>query len=104
MQAVIANQTGRIHHAAAHSALQKTRPTYAFLPEGFVAEGGFAKAQYLASRWPSINASANPHSIGSHVLPDASKPVSPRSRCPILREFLLRLKTIAAVKATPTDK
>ena len=105
MQIVIADQTGRIHHAAGHSALQQTRPTYAFLPDGFVAEGGYAKAQYLASRWPSINAGANPHAIGSHMIPDASKPVTPRSRCPILREFLIRLITIAAVKANePPDE
>jgi hypothetical protein len=101
MQIVIAHQTGRIHHAAGHSALQKTRPTYAFLPDGFVVGGGFAKAQYLASRWPSINTSANPNAIGSHIIPDASKPVSPRSRCPVLREFLTHLKIIAVVKATP---
>jgi hypothetical protein len=101
MQIVIAHQTGRIHHAVGHSALQKNRPTYAFLPDGFVVGGGFAKAQYLVSRWPSINAGANPHAIGSHIIPDASKPVSPRSHCLILREFLARLKTIAAVKAIP---
>ena len=101
MHIVVAEHSGHIHHAAGHSALQQTRPTYAFLPDGFVAEGGFAKAQYLASRWPSINAGANPYAIGSHIIPDAGKPVSPRSRCPILREFLTRLKTIAAVKASP---
>ncbi len=101
MHIVVAEHSGHIHHAASHSALQKTRPTYAFLPDEFVVEGGFAKAQYLASRWPSINAGANPHAIGSHIIPDASKPVSPRSRCPILREFLIHLKTIAAVKAIP---
>ena len=101
MQVVIAHQAGRIHHAAGHSALQKNRPTYAFLPEGFVAEGGFSKPRYLASRWPGINSGANPHSIGSHIIPDAGKPVSPRSRCPIIREFLTRLETIAAIKAIP---
>ncbi len=103
MQAIIANQSGRIHHAAGHSALQKTRPTYAFLPVGFMVEGGFTKALYLASRWPSINAGANPHALGSHIIPDASKPVSPHSRCPVLREFLTRLKIVAAVKTIQTN-
>ena len=98
MYALIANHRGRIHHGAGHSALQKTRPTYAFVPEEFVTESGFARTRYLASRWPSINASANPLAIGSNVLPDATKPVSPRNRCPILREFLTRLESIAAVR------
>ena len=100
MLAIIAGQKGRIHHGAAHSALQKTRPTYAFLPAEFITEGGFAKAKYLASRWPSINAGANPNAIGSHILPDATKPVSPRSKCPILAEYLTRVEVIANVKQT----
>lgn len=99
MHAIIADQSGRIYHGASHSALQKTRPTYAFIPAEFVTERGFAKCRYLTSRWPSINASANPLAIGSHVLPDATKPVSPRSRCPVLREFLTQVELIAAVKA-----
>lgn len=101
MHALTGNQSGRVHHGAGHSALQKTRPIYAFIPAEFMSETGFAKARYLASRWPSINAGANPYAIGSHVLPDATKPVSPRSRCPILREFLIQIKPVAAVKATP---
>lgn len=105
MQAVIANQSGRIHHGAGHSALQLNRPTYAFLPAEFIEEGGFTKTRYLTSRWPSINGGANPLAIGSHVLPDATRQVSPRSKCPILKEFLCRLKTIAAVKANePPDE
>lgn len=98
MHVVVAEHTGRIHHAAGHSAFQNTRPTYAFLPKSFVVEGGFAKAQYIASRWPSINCGANPLAIGSHVMPDATKPVAQKSKCPILREFLARLETIATVK------
>ncbi len=96
----IANQTGRIHHAAQHSSLQETRPCYAFVPEEYFVEGGFSKTRYLASRWPSINCTANPNAVGSHVIPDAGKPVSPRSRCPILREFKTQLKIVASVKTT----
>lgn len=96
---VAGNHIGSVHHAAGNRDLQETRPTYAFIPSEFIDEAGFAKSLYLASRWPSINASANPYAIGSHVLPDAAKPVSPRSRCPILAEFLTRLEPIAAVKS-----
>lgn len=98
MHILIANQIGRIHHATGHPALQKTRRVYCWVPEAFFDEGGFQKSRYLASRWPSINCSANPLAVGSHVFPDPEKPVSIRSRCPILAEFLLRLETIAATK------
>ena len=101
MHVVIANQTGRIHHAAQHLELRIIRPCYAFVPEGHFGANGFEKPRYLASRWPTINAGANPHAIGSHIIPDASNPVSRHSRCPILREFLTRIKIIAAVKAIP---
>jgi hypothetical protein len=98
MHILIANQIGRVHHGAGHAAFQKTRPTYAFIPEAFFNEVGFEKSRYLVSRWPSINAGANPLAVGSHVIPDAQKPVSIRNRCPILREFLRRIEQIAAVK------
>lgn len=100
----IAHQTGRIFHAAQHPAMAEIRPCYAFVPQEHFGANGFEKPRYLASRWPAINAGANPHAIGSHIIPDASNPVSPRSRCPILGEFLVRLKTIAAVKASPTTE
>lgn len=101
----IANHAGRIHHAAQHPEIVKIRPCYAFIPENYFSANGFERRRYLASRWPSINAGANPHAIGSHVLPDATRPVSLHSKCPILKEFLCRLKTIAAVKANePPDE
>jgi hypothetical protein len=99
MHTIIANQIGRIHHAAGNTNLQKTRPTYCFVPEEHFSETGLEKSRYLASRWPSINSGANPHAIGSHVVPDPQLPVSIRSRCPVLREFLNRLETIAMVKS-----
>lgn len=98
MHAVIANQIGRIHHAAGHPALQKTRPVYCWIPEGFFDETGINRGRYLVSRWPSINCSANPLALGSHVVPDPGKPVNIRSRCPVLAEFLRRLEHVAAVK------
>lgn len=99
MHTVIANQIGRVHHAAQHPALNKVRPAYAFVPEDCFAESGYQKSRYLASLWPSINCSANPYAIGSHVLPDPTSTANIRSRCPVLREFLSRLEIIAAVKA-----
>ena len=99
MHAVIAQQLGRIHHALQHPALRKTRPTYCFVPEDFFGEHGMEKSRYLASRWPSINCGANPLAVGSHVIPDPQNPVSMRSRCPILSEFLRKLETIATVKS-----
>jgi hypothetical protein len=98
MHVLIANQIGRIHHAVGHHALAQTRPVYAFIPEVHFEENGFQKGRYLVSRWPSINCTANPNGVGSHVIPDPTRPAKPRSRCPVLREFLTRLETIAAVK------
>ena len=49
MLAIIANQNGLIYHGAGHSSLQKTRPTYAFVPAEFFTEGGFERRRYLES-------------------------------------------------------
>lgn len=98
MHTIIADEIGRIHHANAHAAFSKIRPCYAFVPEAFFGPDGLNKGRYLVSRWPSINCSANPLSIGSHVIPDSARPVSLRTRCPILREFLSRIEAIAVVK------
>jgi hypothetical protein len=95
---IIANNIGRIHHATGNKNLLKTRPTYCYVPEEFFGPEGFQKSRYLVSRWPSINCSANPLAVGSHVIPDASRPVNLRSRCPILADFLQHIETIAAVK------
>ena len=98
MHAVISQNLGRILHAAGHPALRKTRPVYCFVPEKFFDENGFQKGKYLVSRWPSINCSANPLAVGSHVIPDTERPLENKS-CPVLREFLRRLETFAAIKA-----
>ena len=98
MHAIISQQIGRLHYAAGHSALAKTRRVYCWIPEAYFSELGFSKSRYLASRWPGINAGANPLAVGSHVIPDPEKPANIRSRCPILAEFLRRLETIAAIK------
>ena len=98
MHAIINQQVGRIHHAAGHPSLLKTRPVYAFVPEEHFGTDGFNKSRYLVSRWPSINSGANPHAVGSHVIPDEKNPANLRSRCSILAEFLRRLETIAAAK------
>lgn len=99
---IIGNHIGRVYHAAGNKHLQKTRPVFAFVPEEFFLENGFQKERYLASRWPSINCSANPNGIGSHVLPDPEKPVTIPNSCPIFREFRERLE-IAAVKTITTE-
>lgn len=98
MHAVIGEEIGRVHHAVAHPSLMKTRPTYVFIPEKFFGENGLEKSRYIASRWPGINCGANPFAVGSHVIPDSKNPVSIRSRCPILAEFLRRLEIITNVK------
>ena len=95
---IIAGKTGRVHHAIQHPGLRKTQPCYCFVPEEFFQETAIDKTRYLASRWPSINCSANPNGLGSHVLPDPEKPVTIPNSCPIFREFLERLE-IAAVKS-----
>ncbi|TAE86025.1 MAG: hypothetical protein EAZ82_12240 [Verrucomicrobia bacterium] len=92
------NHIGRVHHAIQHPALSKTRPAYAFIPEAHFGPDGFQKSRYLVSRWPSVNCSANPLAVGSHIIPDPQKPVNPRNRCPVLREFLARLEIVAGVK------
>ena len=95
---IAGNHIGRVHHAAGNKHLQKTRPTYCFVPEEFFHENGLAKRRYLASRWPSINCTANPFGIGSHIIPNLDKPVSIRCRCPVLAKFLQRLEQVATVK------
>ena len=99
MHVVISQNLGRILHATGHPVLQKTRPTYCFVLEEFFDENGFRKEKYLISRWPSINCSANPLGVGSHVIPDTERPFENKFRCPVLREFLRRLETFAAIKA-----
>jgi hypothetical protein len=99
MIAVIAGHIGRVHHALQHPALRKTRPCYAFIPEQHFSVAGFEKSRHLISRWPSINGGANPLAVGSHVVPDPENPVSIRSRCSVLKEFLTKLETIAIVKS-----
>lgn len=103
MTLVVGNQFGRVHHAAGNHCLQETRPTYAFVPMEHFTAKGFQKDRYLASPWPEINCGANRHSVGSHVLPDPQKPVTSRSKCPVLTEFLTRLETLASVKASRPD-
>jgi hypothetical protein len=95
---ITANIIGRIYHATGNTALAKTRPLYCFVPEAHFEENGLQQGRYLVSRWPSINCSANPYAVGSHVIPDPEKPADLRSRCPILAEFLQRLEHVAAVK------
>lgn len=98
MHAVIANHIGRIHHAAGQADLQLTRPTYAFVPEECISANAFDHRRYISGRWPSVNAGANPHAIGSHVMPDPERPVDPLCQCPVLAEFLTRIEPIALVK------
>lgn len=102
MITVIAGKNGRVHHAG-NPFLQKTRPTYCFVPEEFFHGRTIDFARYLASRWPSINCSANPNGIGSHVIPDPQKSVSSRTRCPVLQEFLWRLEIVATVKTVTLE-
>lgn len=102
MHTVIHGQIGRVHHANQHPALRKTRPVYCWIPEAFFDGAGLNRSRYLSSRWPCINAGANPLALGSHVIPDPEKPVSIRSKCPILREYLARLEHIATVKTSST--
>jgi hypothetical protein len=98
MHAIISNSIGRIHHAAGHPDLRRTRPVFCWVPEEFFDADGFQRGRYLVSRWPSINCSANPLAVGSHVIPDVENPVNIRSRCPVLREFLVRLEQLASIK------
>lgn len=97
----IANQTGRIYHAEQHPELAIIRPCYAFVPQTYFGANCYEKNRYLASRWPTINGGANPHAVGSYVIPDPEKPVQSKTRCPVLRQFKASLRAIAAVKASP---
>ncbi len=100
MHAIIANQIGRIHHAVTQQDLATTRPVYAYIPEEYYGPDGLDRGRYLASRWPEINRGANPLAVGRHVIPDPKHPADLRSRCPVLREFLARLETIARFNHT----
>lgn len=98
MHFVINHSIGRVHHGAGHPDLSKTRPIYAYIPEEYFNGDGFNRGAYMMSRWPSINCAANPLGIGSHVIPDPARPVSIRSRCPILTDFLAQLALIMPAK------
>lgn len=98
MHIVIGKQTGRIFYAHGQTDLQQTRPVYAFVPNEFFDGDVFQKQSYLASRWPPTNCGANPYAVGSHVIPNPNKPVLANSACPILVEFVMRLKQIVPVK------
>ena len=100
MHTLIHPHFGRVLHAVYHPDLARVRPTFAFVPEEFFDGDGFRRHAYLCSRWPCINTRANPHAVGSHVMPDPARPVAIRSRCPNLAHFLQQLTEIIAYKAT----
>lgn len=85
MRTVIQGRSGTIYHAKGHPDFQRLRPLYCFVPDGQ------EPAAYQASRWPSVNAGANPHAIGSHVLPNLTRPVLQYLACPVLAAFLANL-------------
>lgn len=103
MTACIAGHYGRVFRAAGQVDLQQTRPVYAFVPLECIDDNGFDLQRYLASRWPSANCGANPHAIGSHVIPNPTHPVNTQSRCPVLAEFLTNIESIARVKNTQNN-
>ena len=98
MHTLIHDHLGRVLHAASHPDLARVRPTFAFVPEGLFNGDGFSRSAYLCSHWPCLNMDANPLSVGSHVMPDPDRPVSIRSRCQILAQFLQQLAHIVACK------
>ena len=100
MHTLIDHNFGRVLNAACHPDLARVRPAFAFVPEEFFNGDGFRRNAYLCTRWPCINTGANPLAVGSHVMPDPGRPVSIRSRCPILAQFLERLtQTVACETA-----
>lgn len=84
MRFVVHGQTGQIYQAKGHPDFQRARPLYCFVPHGQNPDS------YMDSRWPSINAGANPNAIGSHVFPDVKRPVG-NLDCPTLKLFIHNL-------------
>lgn len=89
MRLVIEGRPGRIFYSEGHPDFHQILPVYCFLPEDV------NPVSYLSSRWPSINASANPNAIGSHVFPDLNRPAR-NTACPTLRLFLQNLPRFIA--------
>ena len=100
MHTLIHPHFGRVLHAVYHPDPAKVLPTFAFVPEEFFDSEGFRRSAYLCTRWPCINTDANPHVVGSHVMPDPARPVAIRSRCPILAQFIERLTELIACKTS----
>jgi hypothetical protein len=92
-------KAGTVFLASGHPDFTKLRPTFCFVPDEFFNSGEFDRSAYMASRWPSINCSANENAIGSHIFPDPEKPVDPKENSLVFRNFLSRLETIAAIKS-----
>lgn len=93
MGLIIQGYAGQIFHAQGHPDLLKVRLLYCFVPDGM------DLSAYAESRWPSVNAGANPNAIGSHVFPDLQNPVSNKN-CPTLKLFLTNLpKYIAKTRS-----
>lgn len=85
MRVVIQGFPGTIYHGKGHPYFQIRRPLYCFVPHGQ------SLATHLDSRWLSVNAGANPNAIGSHVVPDVTRPVPQGWTCPVLTAFIANL-------------
>ena len=85
MRAVIQGRPGIIYYGKGLPCFQNHRRLYCFVPDSQ------SPATHLDPRWLSVNAGANPHAIGSHVLPDFTRPVPQEWTCPVLTAFLANL-------------
>ncbi len=92
MRLVVEDTPGEIFFGEAHPDFLQLRPLYCFVPDGT------SYKNYGDSRWPSINSGANPHAVGSHVLPNWSRPAR-NLDCPTLKKFVENLPRFIA-KAT----
>lgn len=104
MHTLIQDHLGRIYHSLGYPSYQVIRPLYCFVPEEFFGPAGYDRYAYLDSPWPSINCSANPFAIGSHVLPNPRRPTNIHSRCPILERFLKNLPRYVSKAGRPSTQ
>ena len=93
---------GTLYHAKAHPDLQKTRPTFAFVPDYTMENGIFNLSIYSGKRWQTINAGANENAIGSHIFPDLEKPISLKEESSEISQFLKKLDIYAHKHRGPT--
>jgi hypothetical protein len=75
MRVVIGSFSGTVYRGEASESFWRDRPTYAFVPDE--ADEPWVPDVYADLNWPTLNALANPLTLGSEIWPNMNCPASP---------------------------